>query len=486
MEVYMREYAEVFKEKDFLWGSGTAAYQCEGGWDADGKGLGEWDYFNHNSPLNLHDEDGDVASDFYHRYKEDIDLMVEGNQNTYRFSISWARILPNGTGDINQKGLDFYNDVIDYCLEKGVEPNVTLFHYDLPLALAKRGGWLNKDIIDDFNAYAKIVFEAFGDRVKLWSTINEPRYYSYCTNMVGNYPPNRQKDIQSYFQYQYNLMLASAKAIKTFRDLGIDGKIGIVHDNGSVELDPDTKDKDFIYDTADFFYNRMILVPALEGKMPDELEEMKKHFNFLLYHDPEDEEIFKEGIGDYLGLNLYNRQYVKDWEEGETEVFHNNKGAVSESLEGIRLAGIFESSFDKEVKRNQWGREVNPRVMYTSLIEIKERYDNPLILITENGHGIYETPDSEGYVEDDERIEIFEKFLMYMLKAKEDGVNVKGYYHWSTMDLYSWINGYKKRYGLVRVDFENDLKRIPKKSYYWFKDYIENYYAANDEKDDVE
>ncbi len=471
----MRKISDVFKDRDFLWGSGTAAYQCEGAWDEDGKGEGEWDYFNHHSALNIHNEDGDVASDFYHRYKEDIDLMAAGSQNTYRFSISWARIMPSGTGEVNQKGIDFYNKVIDYCLEKNIEPNVTLFHFDLPLALAEQGGWLNNKMIDYFNEYAKICFEAFGDRVKIWSTINEPRYYSYCTNMVGNYPPNRHQDIQSYFQYQYHLMLSSAKAIHSFREMDIDGIIGIVHDNGNVELDPDTKNKDEVFKLADFFYNRMILAPALEGKLPDEFEEMLKKFNFMVYRYENEEEVFKNGKGDYLGLNLYNRQYVKYWEEGETEVFHNNKGSRSNSLEGIRLENLFESSFDKHVKRNKWGREVNPQVMYTALMEIKERYNDPLILISENGHGIYETPDSNGYVEDDERIEIFAEFLEYMLKAKEDGVNVKGYYHWSTMDLYSWINGYEKRYGLVRVDFENDLQRIPKKSYYWYKDFIDNY-----------
>lgn len=471
----MRKFSDVFSNTDFLWGSGTASYQCEGAWNEDGKGEGEWDYFNHHSVLNIHNEDGDEASDFYHRYKEDIDLMAEGAQNTYRFSISWSRILPNGTGEVNQKGIDYYNNVIDYCLQKGVEPNVTLFHYDLPLALAAQGGWLNKKITDYFNEYAKICFGAFGDRVKLWSTINEPRYYSYCSNMVGNYPPNRHADIQSYFQYQYNLMLASAKAINSFREMEIDGIIGIVHDNGSVELDPDTKNKEEIFELADFFYNRMILVPALEGKLPDNLEGMKKKFNFMIYHDENDKEIFSKGKGDYLGLNLYNRQYVKHWENGETEIFHNNKGTKSKSLEGIRLNNLFESSFDKNVRRNKWGREVNPRVMYTALMEIKERYDDPLILISENGHGIYETPDENDYVEDNERIEVFNEFLEYMLKAKDEGVNVKGYYHWSTMDLYSWINGYEKRYGLVRVDFDHDLKRTPKKSYYWYRGFINNY-----------
>ena len=163
------------EKQKFLWGSATAAYQCEGAWDEDGKGLGEWDVFSHGNPLNLNGATGDVSCDFYHHYKEDIDMMAAGKQNTYRFSIAWDRILPNGRGEVNPKGIEFYNNVIDYCLEKGIEPNVTLFHYDLPNVLAEEGGWENRSIVDDFEAYAKVCFEAFGDRVKLWSTINEPK-----------------------------------------------------------------------------------------------------------------------------------------------------------------------------------------------------------------------------------------------------------------------------------------------------------------------
>ena len=226
-------------------------------------------------------------------------------------------------------------------------------------------------------------------------------------------------------------MLASAKAIHSFREMNIDGIIGIVHDNGNVELDPKTKNKAEVFRLADFFYNRLILVPALEGKLPTEFEEMMEKFKFMVYRYENEEEVLrKKGKGDYLGLNLYNRQYVKHWETGETEIFHNNQGTKSNSLEGIRLEKLFESSFDKNVRRNKWGREVNPKIMYTALMEIKERYNNPLVLITENGHGIYESPDSNGYVVDDERIEIFSEFLDYMLKAKANGVNVKGYYHW--------------------------------------------------------
>lgn len=457
----------------FLWGSATAAYQCEGAWDEDGKGLGEWDVFNHNSSLNINQVDGDIASDFYHKYKEDIDLMAAGNQNTYRFSISWARIIPQGVGEVNQKGIDFYNHVIDYCLEKGITPNATLFHYDLPYELSQIGGWENREIIDAFDAYAKVCFENFGDRVKIWSTVNEPRYYAYCSYVVGNYPPNYKLDFNRFWNVLYNLMLGSAKAVDTYRKLGMDGRIGIVHDNGNVELDPATKEKDAVRLRADVFYNRMVLDTSVFGKLPEELGEVLQDWgvdpSFVYQEDVPD---FAKGKVDYIGLNVYNRQYVTDYSEGETEVFHNNRGKGSNSKEGIRIKHVFESSFDPHVKRNLWGREVYPKCMYNALMEIKEKYGDILVYIAENGHGQYETPDENGYVNDDNRIELCGDFIHYMLKAREEGVNVQGYYMWSTMDLYSWINGYEKRYGLVRIDFENDTKRIPKASYYWYKNLI--------------
>lgn len=471
----MRTISGVFKDDKFLWGSATAAYQCEGAWNEGGKGEGEWDWFNHHSAKNIHHEDGNVAVDFYHRYQEDIDQLVAGHQNTFRFSIAWSRIMPQGTGAVNQEGLEFYDRVIDYCLAKGVEPNVSLFHYDLPLALAKQGGWLNLKLADYFAAYAKVCFEHYGDRVKIWSTVNEPHYYSYCTNIVGNYPPARHLDFQSYFQYQYTLMLASAKAVREFKEAGIDGIVGVVHDNGNVELADGTKDPETVRQTADLFYNRMILCPALEGKLPDELDEVMSRFNVDLYREQDDALIFSKGKADFLGLNLYNRQFVTNWHKGESQVFHNNQGSGNNAKEGIRLAGLFETAYDLSMPRNQWGREENPRVMYTALKEIDQRYGHPLMMITENGVGEYETPDENGVVVDDERIRITAAFLKYLLMAKSEGVDVRGYYHWSTMDLYSWINGYEKRYGLVRVDFEDNLKRIPKKSYSWYRSFIDEH-----------
>lgn len=415
--------------KDFLWGGATASYQCEGAWNEDGKGLGEWDVFSHGNPLNINGCTGDVSCDFYHRYKEDIDIMAEGNQNTFRFSISWARIMPNGRGEVNQGGIDLYNRVIDYCLEKNIEPNVTLFHYDLPETIAKEDGFANRDTIDAFVEYAKVCFKAFGDRVKLWVTINEPKYYAYCSNVVGNYPPNHKQDFQRYFNVVYNEAVASAKAIAVYREMNLDEKIGIVHDSSNVEVAPDCKEPEKVYLRADMFYNGIILNTALKGELPGAfipfLYEMNVDPSFIKF---EDALTFKNGLVDFMGMNVYNRFYVTDYSEGETEVFHNNKGARSKMKEGIRIKNMYETTDDPNTKRNLWGREIYPRCMYNTLMEIKNKYRDLPVYITENGHGMYEDADENGYVVDDARIEMMQGYIDYMFKAMEDGYDVRGYY----------------------------------------------------------
>lgn len=467
-------------KNNFLWGSATAAYQCEGAWDVDGKGIGEWDVFNHGHPLNINNTSGDVSCDFYHHYMEDIDLMAECGQNSYRFSIAWSRIMPE-KNKINLEGIEFYNNVINYCLKKGLEPNVTLFHYDLPQYIAEIGGWENRETVDLFTEYAQVSFTHFGDRVSLWATINELRYYSYCSNIVGNYPPNHTLDFERYFKVIYYEVLASAKAIKIFRDMKLKGSIGIAHDSCNVDVYPDTKQYDKVKMIAEIFYNKLILDTSITGTLPAEvvifLQENKYDTSYMKLDDCL---TFQAGTIDFLGLNVYNRYYVTDAQDLPTEVFHNNKGTQSASKEGIRINGWFETYFDLTTQRNKWGREIYPKCMYDVLMEIKDKYGDIPIYITENGHGCYETPDSNNYVEDDERIQMMQSYIDYMLLAKQEGVNVCGYYAWSTMDLYSWINGYEKRYGLVRVDFESEnLDRYPKKSYYWYQSLIQEYFKKN-------
>ena len=471
------------EKRPFLWGSATAAYQCEGAWNLEGKGLGEWDVFSHESPLNINGATGDVSCDFYHHYEEDIRIMKEGGQNSYRFSLSWCRILPEGRGRVNEQGIAFYNRVIDCCLKHGLEPNVTLFHYDLPQALAQQGGWANRDILDAFAEYAKVCFEAFGDRVKLWVTINEPKYYAYCSNMVGNYPPNHHVDFDRYFKTVYHEAVASAKAVKIYHDLQLGGEIGIVHDSSNVEVAPQTKEPERIKAIADLFYNRVILDGAILGELPGGLipwlQENDIDTSYIRF---EDTLTLAQGKIDFLGLNVYNRFYITDYSEGETEVFHNNKGAGSTAKEGIRIKNWYETTIDPTTKRNLWGREIYPRCMLNTLMEIKERYGEIPVYITENGHGCYETPDENDMVQDDERIEMMQRYIDFMFKAMEAGCDVRGYYAWSTMDLYSWVNGYEKRYGLVRVDFDNNCRRIPKKSYFWYQKLIQGFQNCIKEK----
>lgn len=463
--------AEPAARRPFIWGSAISAYQCEGAWDADGKGLGEWDYFNARSPANRKHVDGRTASDFYHRFEEDIRLMAQGSQNSLRLSLSWSRIMPQGRGAVNERGLAFYDRVINCCLDHGIEPNLTLFHYDLPYTLALEGGWSNAALADAFADYARVCFERFGDRVRLWSTVDEPNYYSYCSTFLGSYPPCRTHDLQSYVQWQYNQMLASAKAVALFHDLCPAGRIGVIHNDSAIELDPSAKNPDAVRAAADFFYNRLVLCPALEGRLPPELDDMLAQLGTYLYRVPGDEAVLAQGVVDYLGLNVYCRKYVTDWQGGPTQAVGNTAGNGQANAESQVVAPLFQTAFDPAVERNPWGRELLPRVMHTSLMRIKEQYGNPP-MVAENGHGSYETPDASGFVADDDRIRVIGSFLQHLFRAQEDGANVMGYYHWCAMDLYSWINGYEKRYGMVRVDFDHGLARTPKKSWFWYRDLI--------------
>lgn len=201
---------------EFLWGSATSAYQCEGGWKDGGKGLSNWDAFCHSEKNSVNPVTGDVAADFYNRYEEDIEMLAKGNQNAYRFSLCWTRILPTGTGEVNQEGIDFYNRVLDTCEKYGVEPLVTLYHYDIPVSLFDAGGWENRNTTLAFIEYAKVCFKHFGNRVKYWATVNEPNYETYCCYGRGNYPPNVQ-DLSRRWKAMYHIMLASAGAICEYK-----------------------------------------------------------------------------------------------------------------------------------------------------------------------------------------------------------------------------------------------------------------------------
>lgn len=458
----------------FLWGSATASYQCEGAWDADGKGPSVWDDYFHNVAVDA--ESGDVACDFYHHYEEDLQMMKDSHQNTLRFSISWPRIFPDGTGKVNEKGVMFYHRILDSMLEKGIEPNVTLYHWDLPLYLQKEGGWLNKKTAEAFAEYADFCFQEFGSKIKIWVTINEPHYSTQCMFGSGNYPPNEISG-QKFAIQIYNYMYGSALAVQKFRKYSDLGQIGVVADIHPCYAADDSEACKRAVRLADQFYNGVILEPAMKGEFPKEIiKELSKTYDFSFMKE-EDSEIFREGTVDFFGLNYYNRSYIRPYVSGESRIDCNNKGKRGEKSEEEdvkRIAvikNLFERIEDPNGKFTEWDFEIFPKGIYDACMEVTQKYGKVPIYITENGVGLHEKLVKET-VEDDNRIDFTEQHLHYLLKAREDGANIRGYYIWSTMDLYSWINGCEKRYGLVYVDFETQ-KRYPKKSFYWYRDFID-------------
>ena len=453
---------------NFLWGSATASYQCEGAWQEDGRGMSVWDTFLH-SEANTTGMTGDISCDFYHHYEEDIRMLAEGGQNAFRFSLAWPRIIPDGVGDVNPKGIGFYHRVLDACEKYGITPFVTIYHWDLPQSLEEKGGWENREITDAYVAYAKVCFEAFGRRVKHWVTFNEVEFVTTCGYVTGRYPPNVH-DINRRSRAMYHMLLASAKAVCLFRKGGYPGIIGLVHASSNVETLVDNENYRQAAESADLFYNKCVTDPVITGWFPEKLLLKMRQGNVdLSYILPGDREIFQAGTVDFLGVNLYARILVKPYTGGESTW---NKAKDPKNYRALVVKGWFETDQDPNTAKTAWGGEIYPKCMYDELMELKRCYGDFPVYITENGIGIFEAPDENGQLMDDDRIRWTEEFIDWMRKAKAEGCNVNGYFIWSTMDLYSWINGYEKRYGLVYIDFENDNRRIPKKSYYWYQDKI--------------
>ena len=455
---------------DFMWGSATAAYQCEGAWNEGDKGMSNWDVFCHSEKNNVNPVTGDVSCDHYHRFEEDLDMMAAGNQNAYRFSIAWTRIIPNGVGEVSEQGVAYYNRVIDACLERGIEPLVTLYHYDMPNVLFEQGGWENRANAEAFAEYAKVCFERFGDRVKWWATINEPTYDTLCCYANGNYPPNVQ-DLERKWRAMYHQLLGSALAVRAYREGGYPGKIGLVSDSYSIETLVDNDDYREAARRADLFYNRSVNDVCVLGEMPQDFVELLCEEGYdLSYALPGDAEIFRAGTVDYLGVNAYSRELVKPAGPGET-MFHASNTGKKDDKVVTRVKGWFELDSDDSVPKNDWDMELYPKSIYNLLLELHRLYPNTPFVITENGIGYYDTFE-DGKIHDPYRVEFLAGFVEWMQRAQKEGVDVRGYFVWSTMDLYSWINGYKKRYGLVYVDYDDGNRRYPKDSYYWYRDMI--------------
>ncbi|HYK04322.1 MAG TPA: GH1 family beta-glucosidase [Thermoanaerobaculia bacterium] len=432
---------------DFLWGAATSAYQIEGAPLADGAGPSIWHRFV-RTPGRVHNgETGDVACDHYNRYREDVALMKELGLTTYRFSVSWSRILPEGTGRVNQGGLDFYRRLVDELLAAGIAPNATLYHWDLPAALDDRGGWLNRDVAEWFAEYADVMFRALDDRVTMWATLNEPWVVTDGGYLHGPLAPGH-KNLWEAPRATHNLLRSHAKAVQAYRASG-KNQIGLV-----VNLEPkypasDSREDAEAVKRADAYMNRQYLDPVFLGSYPQEL--IDGYGEAWPEISAADLEEIRTPI-DFLGINYYKRGITK----ADDSVIIERAARVDNPRTTVTEVG--------------W--EVFAEGLTKTLTWVRDRYGDLPLYITENGAAFYDPPVAfNGRIEDPLRVDYLRDHIRAVRTAMRQGVNVRGYYVWSLLDNFEWALGYAKRFGIIHVDYET-LKRTPKASARYYADVI--------------
>jgi beta-glucosidase len=433
--------------EDFLWGVSTAAFQIEGAHDADGKGSSIWDVFTSQKGKVKNGHHALTACDFYNSYQNDINLISHLNIPNFRFSISWPRIMPTGIHPVNQAGIDYYNKIIDSLLEQGIEPWVTLYHWDLPHALEVNGGWTNRDSVSWFSEYVEVCAHYFGDRVKNWMVINEPSVFTGAGYFLGIHAPGK-KGITNYLKAMHHVTLATAAGGKILREKVADANIGTTFSCTHIEpFSQNNKDIEAAK-RVDTLLNRTFIEPVLGlGYPQNDLAVLKKLNNYI----KEDDLNNLAFDFDFIGLQCYTREVVKA------------------SLLTPYIGAELISAEKRNVISTDMGWEVYPPALYHVIKKFND-YNIRKIIITENGAAFPDTV-SNGKVYDIKRTHYIQDHLEQILKAKEDGLNVEGYFVWSLTDNFEWAEGYNARFGLIHVDFETQ-KRTIKHSGLWFRDFL--------------
>lgn len=433
--------------KQFLWGAASASYQIEGAHLEDGKGLNIWDAYCQENGHVAHGENGNVACDHYHRFREDVKMMQKMGIQYYRFSISWTRILPNGIGTVNEKGLQFYSDLVDALLEAGITPMVTLFHWDYPYALHQRGGWLNPESSDWFANYAKIVVDALSDRVTYWMTINEPQVFIGCGYAIGKFAPFQKLPARDLAQMTHNVLLAHGKAVKVIRESAKQPpQIGFAFSTPCTTPTEDSplaieiaRQKSFSFTRERFaFETAWWADPIFFGDYPQDAYSILK--SDMPHIQEGDMELISQPI-DFYGVNIYYSQAKE-----------NPNAYVENDYIGC--------------PRTQMGWPVTPEALYWGPKFLYERYGKP-ILISENGMAGHDWVQLDGKVHDPARIDYMKRYLRELHRAIEDGTDVMGYLYWSIMDNFEWADGYDKRFGLVYVDYQTQERTIKDSGYFY-------------------
>jgi len=433
---------------DFLWGAATAAYQVEGAVREDGRGETIWDRFC-QIPGAVHGGDtGDVACDHYHRWRDDVENMRDLGLSAYRFSTAWSRVFPLGKGKLNRKGLDFYEPLVDALLAAGIQPALTLYHWDLPQALQDAGGWTNRDTASWFAEYATCMVTHLSDRVKIWMTLNEPWVASFVGHFHGRHAPGI-RDFATAVQAGHVLLRAHALAVGSFRELAArDARVGFALDLHPAYPWSDGQSDAEAARRCDGHCNRWFLDPVCKGAYPkDMLDLYAAHHAAPRVHDGDMDALAAHPV-DFLGVNYYfpHRVYASD----------------AGGLLGYEHGRL------RDCRRTQMDWEVHPDGLYDLLLRLKADYGDPAVFITENGAAFEDLRVEKGQVQDDDRIEYLDGHLRAARRAIERGVRLRGYFLWSLLDNFEWSFGYRRRFGITHVDFATQA-RTWKKSASWYR-----------------
>ena len=443
--------------ENFLWGTATAAYQIEGAVDEDGRGRSIWDTFSHTPGKVLHGDTGDIACDQYHRLEEDLDLMAELGIQAYRFSVAWPRIQPEGSGPANQPGLDYYRRLVDGLRDRSIEPMLTLYHWDLPQTLEDFGGWTNRDTSERFAEYTGIVYEALSDSVGFWITLNEPWVAAWMGHGYGLHAPGKT-DAGDALAATHHLLLGHGLAMERMRSAGDGNQLGV-----TLNLHPASPSRDREADAkaarlVDGQANRLYLDPLFRGEYP---EDVLSHYQGrgvdLSFVREDDLQIVSTPL-DFLGINYYFRNTVRDAPEG---------GPPNVPFSDLDARPIV----PHDAEKTAMGWPVQPEGLTEILVRIKEEYADLPIYVTENGRAVHDYVDPEGDVDDEERVSYLDAHFRAAHDAIDSGVDLRGYMVWSFLDNFEWAKGYSKRFGIVFVDYGTQ-RRIPKQSARWYSGVI--------------
>ena len=440
---YKKEYR--FPE-GFCWGTATASYQIEGAVEEDGRGESIWDRFCQMPGNVLYSDTGAEADDHYHKWREDLELIKKMGLTAYRFSIAWPRIQPDGRGKANEKGLQFYENIIDSLLEAGIEPFVTIFHWDLPQKLQDMGGWANPEIVNYYEEYCRILLDRFGGKVKHWITMNEAYCISFLGYFEGSHAPGI-RDLGTALSASYHVLLAHGRAVRLFRQMGLEGEIGITHVAQPMEpFDPSSEKDSLAASYYDGFTNRWFYDPVLKGNFPEDMIQLFKNRGITLPEFRKDDlDLMSQKI-DFVGINYYCKRYI---------CFHEKSWPFygDEPYTGMAVTA------------RDW--KITPEGLTEFLIRLKDEYGVEKVYITENGAAYNDNLTMEGPVEDNQRIDYLKRHIIAAHNAIESGVNLSGYFIWTLIDDFEWEFGRASRFGLVYNDYSTQSRTV-KKSGWWY------------------